>query len=336
MYILLSFPLTNVLENMGGLFRDHSQPTVDPWGCLFGLCQAHQLGHLAFGVSIKGETPEGKGGTAKEEPPWSWPLVFVTVFIAQRPARRGPSVNISLAESDNQALIPQRVRGARGKVAEGHGAPWSAVGRPLEGNGSLSSPQGKAVISVTPCLETDNVQPGSKSPFWPWGCPWKAWWAPERLGRGPTGPWLAHPPPPSAQAVCCSRLLTRESGRNTPRGDWEPPSICVLGALFTSLEPGPPRGAQSFLSCWAPLKLGTPYHARQPQPSRTKAAWPGHSSAEARGRAGAQRRRSEGFGRWVELAPYGPWMRDPGVLPKLQSLRDSQNLPFRASNGNIN
>lgn len=268
------FLLLMCLKIWEGCFVTIPSPLLVPEAACLDRARLISLVTWHLGCLLKERLLREKGETAKEEPPWSWPLVFVTVFIAQRPAGREPSVNISLTESDNQALIPQRVRRAQGKVAEGHGAPWSAVGRPLEGNGSLSSPQGKAVISVTPCLETDNVQPGSESPFWPWGCPWKARWAPERLGRGPTGPWLAQPPPPSAQAVCCSRLLTPESGRNTPRGDWEPVSVCVLGALFTSLEPGPLRGAQPFLSCWAPLKLGTPYHARQPQPSRTKAAWP--------------------------------------------------------------
>lgn len=325
------FLLLMCLKIWEGCFVTIPSPLLVPEAACLDRARLISLVTWHLGCLLKERLLREKGETAKEEPPWSWPLVFVTVFIAQRPAGREPSVNISLTESDNQALIPQRVRRAQGKVAEGHGAPWSAVGRPLEGNGSLSSPQGKAVISVTPCLETDNVQPGSESPFWPWGCPWKARWAPERLGRGS----YRAPARPTAPSLCPGRVLleapnTRVGAKHTTWRLRTCFSLCLRRPVYI---PGArPSAGSSALS----QLLGTP-EAGNALPREATTTLPDQSGlAEAQGRAGAQRRRSEGFGRWVELAPYGPWMKDPGVLPKLQSLRGSQNLPFQASKGNIN
>ena len=107
-------------------------------------------------------------------------------------------------------------------------------------------------------------------------------------GQGSYTP-LARPPAPS---FCPGRVLLEAPNARVgaKHATWRLSTSFNLRLRRPVYIPGarPSAGAQSFLGCWAPLKLGTPYHARQPQPSRAKPARPGAQLGRSAGRGGGR------------------------------------------------
>lgn len=314
MYILLSFPLTNVLENMGGLFRDHSQPTVDPWGCLFGLCQAHQLGHLAFGVSIKGETPEGKGGNRKGRASLKLTPRICHCLHSAAPSAQRALCKYQLSRKWQPSTDPSESERGAGQSCWGA---WRSLKR------SREAPGGKWIPLLSPgkgcylchALPRDRQCPARvQIPLLTLGVSLEGLMGSGAAGQGSYRA-LARPPTPS---LCPGRVLleapnTRVGAKHATWRLRTSFNLCLRCPVYI---PGArPSAGSSVLS----QLLGTP-EAGNALPREATAALPDQS-----GLAGAQLGRSAGQGWGSEEA-----IRGLRTLSRTGTLRTLDEGPGRA------
>lgn len=324
------FLLLMCLKIREGCFMTIPSPLLVPEAACLDRARLISLVTWHLGCLLKERLRREKGETAKKEPPWSWPLVFVPVFIAQRPAQRA-LCKYQLSRKWQPSPDPsESERGA----GQGCWEAWRSLKCSREALG------GKRIPLLSP----------GKGCYLCHALPW-ARQCPARvriplltlgvsleglMGSGAAGQGSYRAPArPTAPSLCPGRVLleapnTRVGAKHATWRLRTSFNLCLRRPVYI---PGArPSAGSSVLS----QLLGTPEAGNALPREATTTLRDQSGLAEARGRAGAQRRLSEGFGRWVELAPYGPWMKDPGVLPKLQSLRGCQNLRFRASKGNIN